>query len=82
MIRTQVQIDESDFQSLKALAAERSTSVSQLVREGVGQVLQEAENERRWQQLWEVVGVFSDCENATDVAQRHDAYLVEAYSNE
>jgi len=81
MIRTQVQIDEGDYQNLKALAAERSTSVSQLVREGVGQVLEEAERDQRWKQLREVVGAFKDLEQAHDVAARHDAYLVEAYSD-
>jgi len=82
MIRTQIQIDEGDLLSLKALAAERSTSVSQLVREGVERVLVEAGRERRWQHLWEVVGAFNDREEATDVARRHDDYLAEAYADE
>jgi hypothetical protein len=82
MIRTQIQIEEKDLRSLKALAAQRSTSVSQLVREGVGQVLEDAESERRWQLLMEVVGAFSDRERACDVAQRHDAYLAETYADE
>ena len=82
MIRTQIQIDEGDLRSLKALAAERSTSVSQLVREGVEQVLGDAGRERRWQHLWKVVGAFNDCEEVTDVAQRHDDYLAEAYADE
>ena len=82
MIRTQIQIDEGDLRSLKALAAERSTSVSQLVREGVEQVLGDAGRERGWRHLLEVVGEFNDRKEATDTAQRHDDYLAEAYADE
>jgi len=61
---------------------ERSTSVSQLEQEGVEQVFGDAERERRWQHLWEVVGAFTDREEATDTAQRHVDYLAEAYADE
>jgi len=82
MIRTQIQLEESQHEKLKALAARRSTSISHLIREGVDQILAMAEEDPRWSRLWEVVGAFHDRDGATDVAVDHDPYLREVYSGE
>ncbi len=79
MIRTQIQLDEAQYKRLRALALERSKSVSQLVREGVIRVLREAERERRWERLWQAVGSCHDRDKATNVAEDHDAYLNRIY---
>lgn len=79
MIRTQVQLDEPQFRKLKELAARRSQSVSQLVREGVERVLTEAEQGERWDRLLAVVGTCHDLEGAADVARCHDEYLKGVY---
>ena len=42
MIRTQIQLDESQYESLRALAARRSQSVAYLVRESVDRLLKES----------------------------------------
>ena len=68
MIRTQVQLDESQYRKLKELAAKRSQSVSQLVREGVDRVLTEAEHQGLWERLLAVVGTCHDPEGAGEVA--------------
>lgn len=39
MVKAQTQLDETKHRQLKSLAAQRSTSVSQLIREGVDRVL-------------------------------------------
>ena len=82
MIRTQIQLEESQHERLKALAAKRSTSISHLVRQGVDQLLATAEEDPAWDRLWDVVGAFHDRDGATDIAVEHDAYLREAYTGE
>ncbi len=39
MVKAQIRLDETQHRQLKSLAARRSTSVSQLIREGVDRVL-------------------------------------------
>ncbi|HEX9723219.1 MAG TPA: ribbon-helix-helix protein, CopG family [Vicinamibacteria bacterium] len=79
MIRTQVQLDEFQYRKLKELAARRSQSVSQLVREGVERVLTEAEHQEQWKRLLAVVGTCHDPEGESDVARRHDEHLKEVF---
>jgi hypothetical protein len=43
MIRTQIQLTEEQARRLKAMAAERGTSVAELIRQGVDDLLQLAE---------------------------------------
>lgn len=80
MVRTQIRLDETQHRRLKALAVRRSKSVSELVRDGVDQVLAAAERERRWNRVWQVVGTCHDRDGASDVAVNHDTYLAEIYS--
>ena len=79
MLRTQVQLDEGQYRKLKALAAKRSQSISQLVRESVDLYLSETERPARWAGLWEAVGQCHDKEGARDVSRRHDDYLNGAF---
>ena len=79
MIRTQVQLDEGQYERLRALAAERSQSIAQLVREGVDRVLGEADRSRRWDTLWKAVGSCRDAEGRRDVSVRHDDVLAGVY---
>ncbi len=39
MVKAQIRLEEAKHQQLKSLAAQRSTSVSQLIREGIDRVL-------------------------------------------
>ena len=76
MIRTQVQLTEQQLLRLRALAAERGLSISELVRNGVDHILSHAEREEhgdRAQRAIAAVGRFHS--GRADVACRHDAYL-------
>jgi hypothetical protein len=79
MIRTQVQLDEEQYERLRALAARRRQSVAQLVREGVEHVLAESEHTRSWHGLWKAVGSCRDLDGARDVSARHDEHLARAF---
>ena len=79
MVRTQVQLTESEAGALRQLAAERSTSVAALIREGVNHVIRSrhavsAEEARR--RAIAVGGRFHS--GVRDLAERHDEYFVEA----
>ena len=78
MVRTQIQLDETQYERLKALAAKRSRSLSQLVREGVDRLLGESERSEVWTEFWKAAGSCHDSTGAEDVARRHDEYIVKA----
>ncbi len=80
MVRTQIQLPEQDLAELRRLAAEEGVSVSELVRRGVKHVLEgkrRPSREELWERAMKVVGKYRS--GKSDVAQRHDDYLAEAY---
>ena len=79
MIRTQVQLDEDQYERLKALATSRSQSLAQLVRESVERLLAESGRRESWGRLLEAAGSCRDPEGTRDVSTRHDEYLTESY---
>ncbi len=79
MVRTQVRFEVQQHEKLRTMARQRSTTVSQLVRQGVDLLIAEAERARRWRRLMQAVGTSCDRHRAVDVAERHDAYLPEVY---
>lgn len=79
MIRTQIRLDEEQARRLKLLAVTRGVSVAELIRQAAGQLLQEADNESKWERASRIIGKFRDVENRADVAENHDRYLEEAY---
>lgn len=80
MVRTQIQLETAQHARLKSLAEQRSTSVSHLVRHGVDLLIAEEEREGKLRRLMQAVGSCRDVHRASDVAERHDAYLSEIYS--
>jgi hypothetical protein len=81
MVRTQIQLTESQAARLKELAQAESTSMAELIRRGVELYLAAAqgsltEDDRRRRAL-AVVGGFRS--GVPDLAERHDDYLDEAY---
>ena len=81
MIRTQVQLTEQQLLRLRALGAERGLSISELVRNGIDHILNQAELGKRGdraQRAIAAVGCFHS--GRADVARRHDTYLVAAYA--
>ena len=82
MIRTQIQLDSRQLESLKALAARQSKSVAQLVREGVDHVLAAERRATAWERFMAASGSCRTDDRATDVSARHDAYLSDAFADE
>ena len=82
MIRTQIQLERDQYERLKELAARQSKSISQVVREGVDRLLAAERSETAWDRFLSAVGSFRAEDGAADVAERHDAYLADAYSRE
>ena len=81
MIRTQIQLTEEQARRLKALAAERSTSVAELIRQGVDDLLQRAagpDMEEIRRRAIAVAGRFHS--GRSDISTNHDEYLAEAYA--
>jgi ribosomal protein L13E len=80
MIRTQVQLTEEQARTLKMLAAERQTSVAELIRQSVDSFIARSigvsADERRRRAI-AAIGRFSS--GRSDVSDQHDAYLAEAY---
>lgn len=80
MVRTQVQLEEAQYRSLKELAARQNTSVAEIIRRAVDQFLEgkgAISDEERRRRALAVAGRFRS--GRSDVSERHDDYLAEAY---
>ena len=85
MIRTRIQLDPDQYECLKALAVRQSKSLSQLVREGVDQLLAAERSRAAWDRFLAAAGscrAGDDAPHAADVSVHHDAYLVDAFVHE
>ena len=82
MIRTQIQLDQVQYERLKALAARRSKSFAQLVREGVDHVLASEQRETGWDRFLGAAGSCRTKDGATDVSSRHDTYLSDSFAHD
>lgn len=79
MVRTQIQLTESQSEQLRRRAAERRVSMAALIREAVDRSLVESEREGRVERAMEAVGKHPST-GPTDVAEQHDRYLSDAFS--
>lgn len=80
MVRTQVQLTETQMRTLKRLATERGVSVAALIRQGVDLLVRTAggvDETRQRQRALAVVGRFHS--GRGDLAAEHDRYLNETY---
>lgn len=80
MIRTQIQLEDEQFAALKRLSDEEGVSMAEVVRRAVDHLLtrsQPSAAERRDRAL-QLVGKYSS--GRADVAEHHDDYLTEAFS--
>ena len=82
MLRTQIQLKEEQMEWLRSRARTRGISVSQLIRESIKfyQTHEEHLPADRKRKALEAVGRFSS--GTSDVSERHDDYLAEAYKQE
>lgn len=80
MVRTQIQLSESQARSLKLLAAAQGRSMADLIRECVDALIAGSNvqtDERRRQRALSAVGRFHS--DATDLAEHHDRHLADAF---
>ncbi|MBI3987140.1 MAG: CopG family transcriptional regulator [Lentisphaerae bacterium] len=80
MNRTQVQLTEKQSVLVKRLAAEQHVSMSTIIRQGVDSILTQRESvarEERIRRALAAAGRFKS--GRSDVSQRHDAHLEEAF---
>lgn len=79
MVRTQIQLTDEQWRSLRALATERGVSLSELVRQGVDVLLRLGGNisrQDRWERAQAAVGRFRS--GSDDLSRDHDKHLAEA----
>ena len=81
MVRTQVQLRQDQVVRLKQLARRRGISMAHVVRLAVDSYVakEDVDLATLYARAMTVVGAFKDKDGATDVAERHDDYLEEAY---
>jgi hypothetical protein len=80
VLRTQIQLTEEQARALKDLAHREGKSVAELTRQAVDYWLQKVGSvsaEERRQRALAVVGRFHS--GLSDISERHDDYLAEAY---
>lgn len=81
MVRTQIQLTEYQFHTLKALASEQEVSMAELIRRSVDNFLQsfkEPTLDEKQRNALSVIGILSSEE--TDISTNHDKYLAEVYA--
>lgn len=82
MIRTQIQLEEKQYRTLKEMAAEYNVSMATLIRQSVERFIEQEEKPSREElkmRALSIIGIAKDIEGATDVSVNHDKYLDEAY---
>jgi len=79
MIRTQIQLTEEQARKLRRAARLQGISMSEMVRRCLERGLAETTGRaERYARALPLAGMFRDREGASDVSERHDAYLDEA----
>jgi hypothetical protein len=80
MVRTQIQLTETQARSLKKVAMDKGTSVAEVIRRAVDNMVQRSpkvSSEERVRRALEIVGKFRS--GRRNVSRKHDEYLAEAY---
>lgn len=80
MVRTQIQLTEEQARALKELALSQRTSMAELIRQSVDELLRReagADAAERRRRAIDAAGRYRS--GRSDVAGRHDDYLAEAY---
>ena len=79
MVRTQIQLTDEQYASLKRMAQAEKVPMAELVRRGVDKVLKASaviSDEERRQRALEIAGRFHS--GKMDISERHDKYFAEA----
>lgn len=78
MIRTQVQLEDSQVQWLRATAQDTGLSMSQLVRDSISFFQKQKNNSENKKKALQAAGRFASGKH--DTARNHDKYLTEIYA--
>lgn len=77
-----MQLRDDQVRALKRRAAERGVSMATLIREAIDRSLEHDDQAAKWERALAAVGRFtSDATGATDVSERHDDYLADAFED-
>ena len=81
MVRTQIQLTESQARRVRSLAREEGISMAEFIRRCVDRALEQhaPDREALYERAAGAVGRFKDREKADDVAEEHDRYLEDAF---
>lgn len=80
MIRTQIQLTAEQARALREIASERKSSIAELIRNGVDDILRSEagpNREERKRRAIAAAGKFHS--GVTDLSAAHDRYLGESY---
>jgi hypothetical protein len=80
MIRTQIQLQEEQMNSLRKIAASQQSSIAELIRKAVDNIIQSGavpDYEEKRQRAITIAGKFRS--GKQDISLRHDKYLSESY---
>lgn len=79
MVRTQIQLTEHQFHTLKALAHEQEVSMAELIRRSVDSFLQSFKEPTLDEKQRKALSIIGMCSGPTDMSINHDKYLDEVY---
>ena len=80
MVRTQIQLTETQAKTIKKVAMDQGTSVAEIIRRAVENMVQtspKVSSQERVRRAVEIVGKFRS--GKRNVSQKHDEYLAKAY---
>ncbi|MDH4268243.1 MAG: ribbon-helix-helix protein, CopG family [Deltaproteobacteria bacterium] len=80
MIRTQIQLTETQARTIKKVAMDQGTSIAEIIRRAVENMVQaspKVSSQERLRRAVEIVGKFRS--GKRNISQKHDKYLAEAY---
>ena len=80
MVRTQIQLTETQAKAVKSAAKEEGNSVAEVIRRAVERMAEGRPKigaQERTRKTIEIAGKFRS--GKTDVSRKHDKYLAEAY---
>ena len=82
VVQVQIQLERLQYERLARLAAGRDTSIADVVREAVDDVLAREDADVRWKRLLGASGRARSADGASDVSTRHDDYLSEIWMDD
>lgn len=81
MVRTQVQLTEKQYEALRKVAAKEGISMAEVIRRALDKVTEAESLPDRDEIRRRAMAAIGSCHSGVpDLAQRHDDYLAEIYS--